>query len=786
LKPLPSVKVLIFLAIGISIAYWINLPPAPVVISAILSLLISIIFIHRNISQYLIPFALIASGACAYLSSIPPSGFEPIKTRVIGRICEPPSIHSNSSSFPLDNVFLLMGDNYDAVYKKIWIRTQAEVSPEELGSYIDATGKLYPFKPRRNPADFDLKLYRERNGYFGEFYIDRSSNPVKQENNSSVLISIRKFILSSIKTHIPTETPVLNALILGIRRDIDSAFLDALKSTGLLHLIALSGLHVGFLAAMLFGLGAILRFSLTGRVIFAICGILLFLLLVPPRASTLRAAIMIILLISGPVLKRWNPPLNSIGFAGILILCFRPGDLFDIGFQFSFAAITGLVLFSEPINRFGRRFVENRGKTIRLIKRFILVPLLISASASVMIMPFTAYHFDYITPATPIFNLFALPLMSLVYVGGWLMIFFSFFSETFASLVSESLQLLIYIWRELTVFLAQTSPRLTISFSPLSMFLLLSIVIWTSLSNRKMLFKTVAVILIIPSIIVWENNLQRNSKCQVWFLDVGQGDAVVINYMDKGVFVIDAGPQSYEDRYNVVVNSLRKLKFNKIDLLVASHPDADHIGGMSQLISEFPVDLAVTTSAGSETNAFRNLKKTSVLNNLYWHTVSTGDRIETNTQKCQISVLNPPPESDVWSTNDASVVLLVSFDVDCNSYSDLLFTGDIGNKAEHALLRNHQIKAGLLKVSHHGSNKSSSTDFLRAVNPGYAVISRSSRFASSTGRTLNRLAEQQIRTLETVHEGALLFEPCRSGKSNWEHIDWRNPGFTNWLIGRNI
>ena len=756
-------------------AYWISLPPISIAIVTILTLALSFIFKHKNISQYFICFALISCGAFIYQSSLPPSDFIPFNTRIIGRICEPVRVHSKTVSFPIDKVFLVKGEEYTAINKKVWVRVSTNKNSLELGSSIDLTGKLSLFKPRRNPGDFDLKRWRERNGYIGEFFVDRHSNPIIHESNTSVLIGIRKIIHQSINTNIPSEEALMNALILGIRRDINPVFLDALKNTGLLHLIALSGLHVGFLAAVFFGLAAVFRLSLTGRVLFAIAGIMLFLLLVPPRASTLRAAIMIMLLISGPILKRWSPALNTIGFAGVLILSFRPGDLFDVGFQFSFAAICGLVLFSEPINRIGRNFAEKRGKMARLVKRFILVPLLISASASIMIMPFTAYHFDYITPTTPIFNILALPLMSLVYIGGWLMIFFSVFSNTLASIVSESLQLLIFLWKQMTIFMSNVSATLNISIAPVSIFIIISTILWSSFSNRKILFKSIVILLIIGSAIMWNKNLQLNPAIQVWFLDVGQGDAVIVKLHDDGIFVIDAGPEPYNTSFNPVVNTLHKFDCHNIDLLVASHPDADHIGGMGQLIKEFRIDNAITTVVGSETEIFRDLKQISALRHLNWQSVACGDELKTSYAECQIRVLSPPRGINDWSTNDASVVLLISFHIDSISSSNLLLTGDIGEKAEKTLIKTQQISAGLLKTSHHGSNKSSSLEFLKAVNPEYAVVSRSGRFESGIRKTIIRLKKQNISTVETVSSGAILFEPIENG--NWKQIDWHNQSF---------
>lgn len=786
MKPLPSVKVFILIATGISIANWTDLSPVLAATAAIISLVLSILFDRKSTSQVFIPVALIASGAFAYQSSIPPSKFESFDTRIIGRICEPVSGFGEKISLSLDNVFLVNNGVYEKLNKKLSVRLAGSSNAFDPGSYIDVSGKLHPFKLRRNPFDFDFKKWRERNGYIGELYTDRDLNPVTLETNTSIIIGIRNFIIKTIDEYIPSETPVIKALILGLRRDLDDEFLDALKTTGLLHLIALSGLHVGFLAAIFFGVGAILRLSLPSRVIFSICGIILFLLLVPPRASTLRAALMIILLISGPVLKRWSPPMNTVGFAGILILCFRPGDLFDVGFQFSFAAISGLVMFRESNNRIGRAYVEKRGKIARTIKRFILMPFLISVSASIMIMPFTAFHFGYITPATPLFNLLAIPLLSLIYVGGWLMLFLSVFSATLASLVSDSLQLLIFLWEKSTLLMANISPCLNSRLSPFTILMIISTIIWAAYSNRRALFRAIAVVLIITSLFTWDVNIRQNSSTQVWFIDVGQGDATIIRLPNKETYVIDAGPAPKDPRYNAVVNMLDKMNGKKVDLLVASHPDADHIGGMGYLIEQYPVSLAITTSAGSETDIFRELVQTSFENNLDWQTVVAGDVLNGISEKCKITVLNPPQGSESWSTNDASLVLMVSFEIDSSEYAKLLLTGDIGEMAESLLIRTQHLKAGLLKASHHGSNSSNSLEFLNAVKPEYTIISRSGRFESGTRKTKKRLEELQINTIETVTEGAILFEPKRSSSSNWCRVDWRNPPFLIWFLGRNF
>lgn len=238
---------------------------------------------------------------------------------------------------------------------------------------------------------------------------------------------------------------------------------------------------------------------------------------------------------------------------------------------------------------------------------------------------------------------------------------------------------------------------------------------------------------------------------RAYFLDVGQGDSSVIIFRDK-VILIDAGEV---DKGDLVVSDLEKLGVTRIDLLVATHPHSDHIGGMQKVLSRFPVGTVLDSGIPSSSTLYEHFLRTVDEKNIPYVVAGQGQTIDPD-PSLRILVLSPPKARTGDAINSNSIVLRISY-----GSVNLLYAGDATTDAEEVMVRaGYPLDADVIKVSHHGSSDASSMTFLRRVDPEVAVISlgMDNDYGHPHRETLERLSAAGPLVLRTDHEGTVLVE----------------------------
>lgn len=784
----PALKAVILLAFGIWLGHWTPVPPL-ILLSILLSILPVILVARGTLLSTLIPVALIVGGAFAGQSSIPPEGFPPFECTITGKIAEPPVVRYGKLSFPLKLEHIQFnGNGKERIHGKLWITRCVPQNDVILGKTVQLTGTFLPLRPKRNPGDFDLKAWRERNGYVGGFQCESNKRPLVLNRGISPLDKLKNWMINTADRYVQEDAEIVKGLLLGDRRDIDRDFMEALKVTGLSHLIALSGLHIGFLVAMLICTGAILRLKASQRALFAIIGIILFSMLIPPRGATLRASIIAVVFLSGPMLKRWSSPLNSLGLAALIILCIRPGDLFDAGFQLSFAAAGGMIIMYHHLQKYTRITRNIHPRFIREPVRYFVILFIISLIASLSVFPLTSYYFQQMILIAPLFNLVAVPLLALIYAAAWITTFSAAVTPFLASLFADGLNGLISLWKLLIVLFSEVTLKLDIRLAPVFILIWFITIIYFAISRSKLSKRAVITILLLLNIVIWGGSRKSSSTVQAWFLDVGHGDAAVIRLPEDLTMIVDGGPIPWSGSKPALSQVLDYFNPVRIDLVVATHPEADHIGGLIDVVDGYPVQQALCSPSRTSSRTYLRLREVSGQRKLEWKQVTDGYALQGLPDDYRIIVQGPPASTSEWTLNDLSVVLMFEIIYSPEDTLRLLLTGDIEKRGENAYIKSHCMNAGLLKVPHHGSRSSSSVNFLRTVAPDIAVVSRGN--VSETGsypmnaEIATRYLESGIELHLTSEEGAILCEPFFDGnKHRWRVVDWRKPSFGKWLWG---
>ena len=256
-------------------------------------------------------------------------------------------------------------------------------------------------------------------------------------------------------------------------------------------------------------------------------------------------------------------------------------------------------------------------------------------------------------------------------------------------------------------------------------------------------------------------------KMEVHFIDVGQGDATLIKCGEHAM-LIDAGDDS---KGTAVQNYLKKQKVEKLDYLVLTHPDSDHIGGAPTIITKFDIKKVFVSNYEKDNKTYRKLIQALDDKDLKYMTPKVGSRYYLGT--ALITILAPNKEYD--NPNDASVSLIIK-----NGDNKFIFSGDAGEDAEKDILdKEIDISADVYHVAHHGSKTSTSKDFLKAINPDYAVIScaEGNSYGHPHAETLNTLRTNGVKVYRTDEEGSII------ATADGKKITFSVPASETWKAG---
>jgi competence protein ComEC len=261
----------------------------------------------------------------------------------------------------------------------------------------------------------------------------------------------------------------------------------------------------------------------------------------------------------------------------------------------------------------------------------------------------------------------------------------------------------------------------------------------------------VLVFLLVAVLLVWTWALRTEPRLRIWFLDVGQGDAIVIQTPSGHVLLVDTGGRTAEDDMGrrVVMPFLRAKGINDIDAVVLTHPDEDHIAGAATILDRFPVDRLLISGISSANSTYNRIFHLAEQRHVVTAMLTRGQQIQFR-DGVSAEVLNPSPTDSV-SHNNGSIVLRVQY-----GSTSVILTGDAEALAEDEISRLcGDVHADVLKLGHHGSHTSTTPQFLDSVKPQAVVISvgRRNQFGHPHPDVLNRLSERHIRTFRTDRDG---------------------------------
>jgi competence protein ComEC len=639
------------------------------------------------------------------------------------------------------------------------------------GDLLEVEGKL---ETPPEFEDFNYRDYLARQGIGSIINYPRTSllatgqgNPVR-----AWIYDLRGELSSALEKALPEpEASLAQGILLGRRASLPDDLKNDLNATNTSHLIAVSGYNVTLVAGLFIASLA----WLIGRrpaAWLALLAIIAYAALVGGQPSVQRAAIMGGMYVVGTALGRQNGALQGLALAGAGMTAFDPLLMKDVSFQLSFASTLGLVVFSPALRTHMAAALARWSSDRELAGplRGVIELLAVTVAAIAFTLPITVVNFHRISLIAIPANLLTVPAFpvimitaALTAVGGMIAPAVGTFLGWITWLPVTYLVRVVKLLAGLP-FAARSVDGLTTSHA-LAYYAALAGVVW--LTNRRPAKLTlpqapawasnllsslarplaalptlgIAIVLGLASVLVWLVILgSPGDRLSVTFLDVGQGDAILIHSPAGHNILVDGGPNG-----EAITAALgRHLPFwdRHLHLVVLTHPDQDHLAGLVTVLERYDVDQVLAPALANDSATFRAWQEAIAAKDIPQREAFAGQWLDLG-GGATLSVLYPPPEPLAAEEDDNSLVLKVSL-----GEAAFLLTADIGAEAEAYLVSNHAdlLHAPVLKVAHHGSAGSTSSAFLAAVQPLTAVISvgEGNTYGQPAPETLDRLAPRPV------------------------------------------
>jgi len=687
---------------------------------------------------------------------------------MVGRVVGFPDFRTDRVELTVSLEHVIIDTNRLSVCGNILVKVR---EPQFYPRYQDRLtffGKLVAPAGERNPGDFNYREFLAANGVYGLVYLRSVEDiaSIERENRRSFMHAVYwvkdKLYFAINDLYDEKTRPLIKGLLLGERGEISPEITAAFTKTGVIHIVAISGLHITYISVIFFVFFSLLRFSYRARIYGVLLSIFGYNVLVGFEPPIVRASLMGGLFLTSKLMQRPVNVLNIIAASALIILLLNPLALFQASFQLSYGAVISIIYFYQRLKMFFEKISIFRTLTSSKLGNYLAVTILVSLAAQLGTLPIVLYYFQLIPVIALILNIIAVPLSSVVIALGFASLAAAFFSITVAQLYADAnsacLNLLIAVVEAAEKIKCGSFevPAINMAWVVGYYFFL-----WLILNIEKSVYRKVLAYSLLIALNVGLFQAIRTDKrwLEVIFFDVGQGDAAMVRFPDGERLLIDAGPtlQDFDAGRYFLVPYFRREGINRLNTVVLSHADNDHIGGMPSVLRAVRVGRVV------DAGLFHNSKICS----LYTHIIDSlkidycvahaGTQLD-DSREYGVHILHPGEQQREIldrDINNNSVVLKI-----CYGEVSFLFAGDIEQEAEQLLVHyGEALHATVLKVAHHGSNTSSTHEFLSLVEPEFAVISlgKNNKFNFPSDKVLERLNSMHINILRTDENGAIIF-----------------------------
>jgi len=671
----------------------------------------------------------------------------------------------------------------------------------KAGDLITVRARLYRPHGFQNPGTFNYRQYLSTQNIWITGKI-RSSLHIARINRDPTLLNNISYLPERLRTKISTTidqsaskpySSLYKAVLIGDRSGVDKEVIELFKTTGCMHILAISGLHMGIISALLF----VTFYWLLRRwqwfilhipvkkaaALLCLLPLALYTLIAGGNTPVIRSFLMSAVIIIALCINRRKSTFNILSLAALLILISTPLSLFSVSFQLSFAAVASIGAIIPIISQLTADKTNNQQQAFsNRFKTWILTALLVSISATMGTLPFLLYHFNRFSLVGPIANLLVEPLICLwSLVLGFIAIPLIFIAPTLAILIFKFGSMGFFpAIRILQVF--SDFPYASIYLPTPSGFLLfsyyLSLFILFYAKNKQSRITGTSILL--ATLVFFFHapfNLQANSNKTsiITYMDVGHGSSTLIQLPGNKTILIDGGAltsRKFDIGEHIIAPFLWHKGIKHLDGVVITHTDADHYNGLAFIVEHFRPDIIWTNSVNRHNEEYNRLLDLAGERGIQVNIPLEGQLL-LKTETATLSCLAHPMKNAPSSNNRGLIIRYQHGTFSC------LFPGDISSVIEkHLVSKYNPLDATLLLSPHHGSATSNSDIFLQNVHPDFLIVSNGhSHFRNFHMDNLIKRCNQFDIAVETTHlAGAIIVKSDGNDYTLSRFIDLRKKG----------
>jgi competence protein ComEC len=747
-------------------------------------------------------------GAACFQVSLPPNDDSHIQfynnqeVEIKGMVSADPEVRDKVTHIRLSDIEIKQDEGWQEVSGDALLFVP-RYPTYEYGDVLQVTGKL---ETPTELDEFDYKGYLAHQGIYSTMSYPKIEILETGQGFKPLewVYSLRNSLSQTLAKILPEpQASLAQGIILGIRYNIPSEIKDDFVSTGTAHILAISGVNLTIIAGMLLSIGIWLFGKRRYIYIWLALSIIwLYTLITGMNPPVVRGAIMASLFLSAELLGRQRTAITSLAFAAAIMVGINPQILWDASFQLSFLSMAGLIFLSPPLMALGRRAVS---KTIGeegigvSLANIVTDSFSVTLAATIAVWPVIAYYFGIVSLVGPLATFLALPALSGIIVIGALAGLIGLFALPVAQVIGwVAWPFISYMLLIVTGFASLPISSIKIGSVDTTVIVVyysvLAVAIWL-VRQRKGLREKMAKaknwlmsgvsksfglvfrlpkrwvmppLLVIAILASFAAATMPDDKLHISFLDVGEGDAILIQKGNQQV-LIDGGPGSQE----VTLGLGNRMPFwdRTIELVILTHPHADHLTGLVEVLQRYKVEQVLYPDLNYESPLYEEWLNSIEEKDIESTIAQAGQEIELG-DGVVIKVLNPQAslltgtESDI--DNNGVVLRLTMGEI------NFLLTADIGWEAEFELIsRGTELASTVLKVSHHGSDTSTTPEFLASANPQVAVISvgEDNPYGHPSAEVLDRLGEKlgAENIYRTDEQGTIEF--ITDGERLWVRVE---------------
>lgn len=660
----------------------------------------------------------------------------------------------HSKKFPINNV-------------RVFLKKEEELKP---GMQIFVKGILKEVEGPTNPGGFDSSRYYACRHIY---YFMKKAVLLKKTSTYSgyhqAMLMVKEKCRQILENTAGKDAPVFEAIVLGEKTGLDPEIRMRYQLAGIVHILAISGLHISILGMGLYKLMKRVGFGIWPAGIFSLAVMLQYGMMTGGSVSTLRAVTMFLIEMGARITGRIYDMPSAVSVTAMMILAESPAYLLDSGFLLSFGCVLGICVASE-------RICALAGAKRKGTKVFCE-----SVALWLVTLPVMLKFFGEASLAGLVLNLAVLPSVGVVLAGGVAAMILGFVSIPTGRVMIFPARVLLFLYERLCELAGRSrwctwiggEPeiwQITIYYAILVAVLLIGQYIkesdQTKISRKQHILRISGIVLLILSILTLGKQSFRysfkNQTLQITCLDVGQGDGILIRTPDNKHYLIDGGSSSQSElgRY-CLLPALKSMGISCLDGIFISHTDKDHLSGVQELLEYMEKGLTTIRAAylvlpgwTEPPEAWTDLASAAQKAGIKTVTGNAGNIIRSGAAAFEI--LWPESTARGKDVNEEAMVMELT-------YGDfrMLFTGDIGADTEKKLLSAGCLNdIDCLKVGHHGSGYSSSEEFLKKVKPELSIISCSSTntYGHPSPETVKRLKDCGSQIEYTMKNGAIILE----------------------------